>query len=196
MYSSTFSRKLVNTFSGRCCSLWGRRRDVAVKCWGSSHFQRSLSLHSSSHSGGCRAAFKEPCFKAPRRLRGLKGVPGSVGISLRNCRCVTLGKGALSWRKKSPPRVSLADIEARRVWQWHPAAQQIPDSHSPWLQNLSQALLCFLSMVLTALPVSRNCAKRTIPREKNQYSIVLFLCHIQTERSHLFIVIRGSFKSA
>lgn len=30
-------------------------------------------------------------------------------------------------------------------------------------------------------------------REKNQYSIVLFLCPSQTERSHLFIVIHLSF---
>jgi hypothetical protein len=33
-------------------------------------------------------------------------------------------------------------------------------------------LLCFLSMVLTALPVFSNCVEKTMLREKNQYSIV------------------------
>lgn len=66
---------------------------------------------------------------------------------------------------------------------------------SPGLQNLSQVLLCFLSMVLTALPTFSNWTRKTILRDKNQYSIVLFLCHIQTERSHLFIVIHLSFSS-
>lgn len=65
-------------------------------------------------------------------------------------------------------------------------------STSPGSETLSQVLLCFLSMVLTALPVFQNCARRTILREKNQYSIVLFLCHPQTERSRLFIVLHLS----
>lgn len=43
---------------------------------------------------------------------------------------------------------------------------------SPGLSHLAQVLLCFLSMVLTALPVFSNCVEKTMLREKNQYSIV------------------------
>lgn len=178
MYSSTFSRKLVNTFSGRCCSLWGRRRDVAVKCWGSSHFQRSLSLHSSSHSGGCRAAFKEPCFKAPRRLRGLKGVPGSVGISLRNCRCVTLGKGALSWRKKSPP-----PCVAGRYWSQKSLTVASSCAANPRLsqplaaESLPSFALFPINGVNSSASVPQLCEEDNTQREKSVQYCFIFMPH-------------------
>lgn len=134
-----------------------------------------------------QGSFRKRGFLAPYRLFKLKDVPRRVGISLRNTKFVTLRK-----------RCAFLLVAGR--------IQEAEDSEggtklccksqtftSPGLSHRARVLLCFLSMVLTALPVFGHCGEKTMLREKNQYSIVLFLCHIQTERSHLFFVIRLSF---
>lgn len=102
----------------------------------------------------------------PKEPLKLKGAPRPVGLSLRNTKCVTLRKRW--WFLMATVRI----LQAEDSEGGSKLCCKSKAFTSPGLSHLAQVLLCFLSMVLTALPVFSNCVEKTMLREKNQYSIV------------------------
>lgn len=173
MYLSTtlmFSGKLMRTFQWHTAGLTGKAEGLS-----GFNSKQSISLGSSSSSGGCRAACRKPCFKAPRRLLRLKEVPGPVGISLRNCKCVTLRKRC-TFMKSEKPSSKLAGYWSQRSLTGASSCAVNPrHSQAPgWRISPSFALFP-INGVNSSADVPQLCEEDNTQREKSVQYCFIFM---------------------